>query len=626
MAPDTPPLSPRYPPIPSSDPAWSPDPARRDHNPFNPTDDVEDLARAANAPADFFCPISLELMRDPVTIPSTGQTFERRAIESWLSRGGRLCPTTGLPLDPAETFVPNDTLRAAVLAWALDRCPAVVDPDTAAIRESPESRDARVALERAAERAQADAAAKRQRDLAIDRSLCAYPTPTVEGNPGFRGGAEGRRTSGNFFGGDGEGEGEGDVDVRVFIPANRAGLRTTTTNARTTASGLVPVRERDRSPRYFLPWAFVAFAVVAFAYNLARVNDVTFAPFRENPLLGGAKRSMIGDDDAVDPLERRPPYAHCGALWRIDRGGGGAMVLTSPFAHGSLVNLAATAWAVLAVGPSACGDAGEFAFAATYLLSAFAGVAASMFAFADRVTCAGHAGIAGILGLLLARNLVISRGGGGGEGDPSGTRPGTIFSAVVAIVFASFAPYHDLVAPFAAALVGFFLAFLFYKPEFGASLGWSYRAETRAHVAARVLLLVAFALPFALVAGLKNGDALAAATRRSDALEMMRCVPGVRPWSCDVDLLCGGVGGVADDVACGGEANEGGGEANEGGSEGNDQVDDGDGGDGSDDRWDGSTSYPAPPPPPPPPPRRRGGTRTYGDDDDDHHHPEEDSR
>ena len=51
-------------------------------------------------------------------------------------------------------------------------------------------------------------------------------------------------------------------------------------------------------------------------------------------------------------------------------------------------------------------------------------------------------------------------------------------------VLASLAPYHDLVAPFAACLVGFLLAFLFYKPEFGASLGWRYRSERRAHVAA----------------------------------------------------------------------------------------------------------------------------------------------
>ena len=56
MAPVTPPLSPRYPPIPSADPRWSPDPARRDRDPHDPTFDVEDTARAANAPADFSAP------------------------------------------------------------------------------------------------------------------------------------------------------------------------------------------------------------------------------------------------------------------------------------------------------------------------------------------------------------------------------------------------------------------------------------------------------------------------------------------------------------------------------------------------------------------------------------------
>ena len=204
MAPVTPPLSPRYPPIPSADPAWSPDPARRDRDPHDPTFDVEDTARAANAPADFFCPVSLELMRDPVTIPSTGQTFERRAIESWLSRGGRLCPTTGLPLDPAETFVPNDALRAAVLAWALEECPAVVDPETAAIRESPEARDARLALERA----DANAAAKRARHLATDRSPRASSIPIVEGNP----------TSPVPSRDEGDGDGEGDARLHPREP------------------------------------------------------------------------------------------------------------------------------------------------------------------------------------------------------------------------------------------------------------------------------------------------------------------------------------------------------------------------------------------------------------------------
>ena len=527
MAPVTPPLSPRYPPIPSADPAWSPDPARRDRDPHDPTFDVEDTARAANAPADFFCPVSLELMRDPVTIPSTGQTFERRAIESWLSRGGRLCPTTGLPLDPAETFVPNDALRAAVLAWALEECPAVVDPETAAIRESPEARDARLALERA----DANAAAKRARHLATDRSPRVSSIPIVEGNP----------TSPVPSRDEGDRDGEG--DARVFIPANRA-VTPTSTNGR--------VARSDRPPRYVLPWMFIAFAVVAFAYNVVRVNRLTLAPLAENPLLGGSKRNMIGDRDAVDPNDRRPPYAHCGASWRVDRGGGDAMVFTSPFAHGSLVNVLTTTFALAVAGPSACGDVGEFAFATTYLLSSFVGVAASMFAFADRVTCAGHAGVAGILGVFFAREMVIRRGGGASFLPSRGVRPSTFVALATVVVLASLAPYHDLVAPFAACLVGFLLAFLFYKPEFGASLGWRYRSERRAHVAARALLLVAILVPIALAAGMKRADAShEGATRRSESLEMMRCVPEmVSPWSCDVDLLCGGAGGLADRVAC----------------------------------------------------------------------------
>ena len=466
-------------------------------------------------------------MRDPVTIPSTGQTFERRAIESWLSRGGRLCPTTGLPLDPAETFVPNDALRAAVLAWALEECPRRRrSRNRRHPRIARSARRARLALERA----DANAAAKRARTTsrpieapAFLRSRSSRETRRPRYLRRDRAIATARRRA-------------------VFIPANRA-VTPTSTNGR--------VARSDRPPRYVLPWTFIAFAVVAFAYNVARVNRLTFAPLAENPLLGGSKRNMIGDRDAVDPNDRRPPYAHCGASWRVDRGGGDAMVFTSPFAHGSLVNVLTTTFALAAAGPSASRRRGEFAFATTYLLSSFVGVAASMFAFADRVTCAGHAGVAGILGVFFAREMVIRRGGGVFFTLARRSTFGVRRSSAV-VVLASLAPYHDLVAPFAAFLVGFLLAFLFYKPEFGASLGWRYRSERRAHVAARALLLVAILVPIALAAGMKRADAShEGATRRSESLEMMRCVPEmVSPWSCDVDLLCGGAGGLADRVAC----------------------------------------------------------------------------
>ncbi|PKU81238.1 U-box domain-containing protein 21 [Dendrobium catenatum] len=44
-------------------------------------------------PSHFICPISLDLMQDPVTLPS-GITYDRRTIELWLSSGHRTCPVT----------------------------------------------------------------------------------------------------------------------------------------------------------------------------------------------------------------------------------------------------------------------------------------------------------------------------------------------------------------------------------------------------------------------------------------------------------------------------------------------------------------------------------------------------
>lgn len=48
-------------------------------------------------PKDFCCPISLDLMMDPVII-STGQTFDRASISRWLKEGHCNCPKTGQTL------------------------------------------------------------------------------------------------------------------------------------------------------------------------------------------------------------------------------------------------------------------------------------------------------------------------------------------------------------------------------------------------------------------------------------------------------------------------------------------------------------------------------------------------
>ncbi|KAL8042044.1 hypothetical protein ABFX02_09G024400 [Erythranthe guttata] len=61
---------------------------------------------------DFRCPISLELMTDPVTV-STGQTYDRVSIQKWLKQGSLLCPKTGEKLETAD-LIPNTNLRKLI--------------------------------------------------------------------------------------------------------------------------------------------------------------------------------------------------------------------------------------------------------------------------------------------------------------------------------------------------------------------------------------------------------------------------------------------------------------------------------------------------------------------------------
>ncbi|GLU08012.1 hypothetical protein SLE2022_249430 [Rubroshorea leprosula] len=51
------------------------------------------LQEAVPCPEEFRCPLSQELMRDPVILAS-GQTFDRSFIQKWLKSGNRTCPKT----------------------------------------------------------------------------------------------------------------------------------------------------------------------------------------------------------------------------------------------------------------------------------------------------------------------------------------------------------------------------------------------------------------------------------------------------------------------------------------------------------------------------------------------------
>ena len=62
-----------------------------------------------NFQARFVCPITQDVMEDPVVVAQTGNTYERRAIEEWFATSNT-DPLTNEELEDA-TLIPNNVLR-----------------------------------------------------------------------------------------------------------------------------------------------------------------------------------------------------------------------------------------------------------------------------------------------------------------------------------------------------------------------------------------------------------------------------------------------------------------------------------------------------------------------------------
>ncbi|KAI3466611.1 hypothetical protein Pfo_023274 [Paulownia fortunei] len=73
---------------------------------------------ASQLPDDFKCPISLEIMSDPVIL-SSGHTFDRASIQRWLDAGHRTCPISKLPLPEPPSLIPNHALRSLISNYTL---------------------------------------------------------------------------------------------------------------------------------------------------------------------------------------------------------------------------------------------------------------------------------------------------------------------------------------------------------------------------------------------------------------------------------------------------------------------------------------------------------------------------
>ncbi|CAD6263769.1 unnamed protein product [Miscanthus lutarioriparius] len=88
-------------------------------------------------PSFFRCPISLDVMRSPVSL-CTGVTYDRASIQRWLDSGNATCPATMLPLRSTD-LVPNLTLRSLIAHWAASAAscsPTAGGSDTSSARTS----------------------------------------------------------------------------------------------------------------------------------------------------------------------------------------------------------------------------------------------------------------------------------------------------------------------------------------------------------------------------------------------------------------------------------------------------------------------------------------------------------
>ncbi|XVF17045.1 hypothetical protein REPUB_Repub10bG0083100 [Reevesia pubescens] len=81
-------------------------------------------------PSFFRCPISLDVMKSPVSL-CTGVTYDRGSIQRWLDSGNNTCPATMQVLQSKE-FVPNRNLQRLIQIWSESVARRQLDADSAA--------------------------------------------------------------------------------------------------------------------------------------------------------------------------------------------------------------------------------------------------------------------------------------------------------------------------------------------------------------------------------------------------------------------------------------------------------------------------------------------------------------
>lgn len=69
-----------------------------------------------DTPPDYVCPISRQVMVEPVMLVETGHTYEAAAVQKWLDAKS-VCPVSGQKLRSKQTM-PNYALKRVIADWA----------------------------------------------------------------------------------------------------------------------------------------------------------------------------------------------------------------------------------------------------------------------------------------------------------------------------------------------------------------------------------------------------------------------------------------------------------------------------------------------------------------------------
>lgn len=95
------------------------DPKQKTTNLNSRYDQSSSQSMVFDIPDEYRCPISLDLMRDPVIVAS-GHTYDRNSIAQWINSGHHTCPKSGQRLIHMA-LIPNYALKSLIHQWCQEK-------------------------------------------------------------------------------------------------------------------------------------------------------------------------------------------------------------------------------------------------------------------------------------------------------------------------------------------------------------------------------------------------------------------------------------------------------------------------------------------------------------------------